>query len=343
MKSKKRAESSVTQAGEKAVPGRGRWIRPVKARSRSVSSSTGSSLLGDGPSGANPTDEVAGMIMRETRKRVSGLTVLERELEDRILQRWEEAETEASRRLALAEDKVSSARKRAESEAKERGLRLEKEGRAAGFREGFARGRDEGYRLGLEEGRRDGEREGHKEASGRVDEEISGAAQALASAAHDIRDEKEAILRAARSDLLKLAVEIAKKLVNRELSETSDIPQRNVERAIELIFRRGSLVIQVHPEDAVAVENALEAEPRWAEGFDAIEVRPAPDVGRGGCRLISGTGTVDMTLDTQLSLIESALNGSVGGPWSDDGAEEKPGVSTESREPGPEAPEGASP
>ena len=337
MKSKKRAESSVTQAGEKTVPGRGRWIRPVKARSRSVSSSPGSSLLGDGPSGANPTDEVAGMIMRETRKRVSGLTVLERELEDRILQRWEEAETEASRRLALAEDKASSARKRAESEAKERGLRLEKEGRAAGFREGFARGRDEGYRLGLEEGRRDGEREGHKEASGRIEEKVSGAAQALASAAVEIHEEKEVILRAARNDLLKLSVEIAKKLVKRELRNAPDISELNVARAIELIFRRGALGIQVHPEDAVAVEKALEAEPRWAEGFDSIEVRAAADVGRGGCRLISGAGTVDMTLDTQMALIESAINGAVEAPWNEQAE------STEAKAPEREAEEGASP
>jgi len=301
----------------------------------------GPSRLGDRQSGTSQTEEVAGILLRETRKRVSGLTVLERELEDRILQRWEEAETEASRRLAVAEDEVSAVRKRAESEAKERALRLEKEGRAAGFREGFARGRDEGYRLGLEEGRRDGEREGHKEASGRIEEEISGAAQALASAAVEIRDEKEAILRAARSDLLKLSVEIAQKLVKRELRAAPDISERNVERAIELIFRRGVLGVQVHPEDAVAVEKALEAEPRWAEGFDSIEVRAAPDVGRGGCRLISGAGTVDMTLDTQLSLIESALSGAVEEPWSQ-GAKE-PAESTEPRVSGREAQEGANP
>jgi len=55
------------------------------------------------------------------------------------------------------------------------------------------------------------------------------------------------------------------------------------------------------------VEQSLRSLPRWAEGFESIEVRPQADVTRGGCRIVSGAGIVDMTLETQLSLIEASL------------------------------------
>jgi flagellar biosynthesis/type III secretory pathway protein FliH len=96
------------------------------------------------------------------------------------------------------------------------------------------------------------------------------------------------------------------------------VARRNVEKAIELIFRGGAVVIQVHPDDALEVKKAIAEEPRWAEGFDSVQVRAATDVGRGGCRLISGAGTVDMTLQTQLELLQSALEGALDAPWLED-------------------------
>ncbi len=304
------SRSGLSASGESRAPGKGRWIRPAV------------DLPASGPgrlASARDLDDLGSRILRDARKRVSGLAQLERELEDRIRVRWEEAEAEARRRLARLEEEGAAARRRAEAEAKEKSLRVEKEGRAVGFREGFSRGRDEGYRLGVEEGRRDGDREGREEASRRLEGELSGAARALSEAAAALRADSERLLKEARDGLFFLAVEIAKKLVKREIRGGGDVAARNVEKAIELIFRRGALVIQVSPEDAAMVERTLKAEPRWAEGFDTIDVRPAADVGRGGCRLISGAGTCDMTLETQLALIEDALLSSAGEPASQAG------------------------
>jgi flagellar assembly protein FliH len=267
-------------------------------------------------------------LLRETRRRVSTLAALERDLEDRIRARWEEGEAEARRRLARAEEEISTSRKRAEGDAKEAKVRAEKEGRAAGFREGFGRGREEGYRLGLEEGRRDGQRdgqrEGREEGARRIHEELSGAASALADAARLLREEQESLLAGARKDLLFLALEIAKKIVKREIHGVGDVALQSVVKAIDLIFRRGALLIQVNPEDAPGVEQALRSAPRWGEGFESIEVRAQADVTRGGCRLVSGAGTVDMTVETQLSLIEAALQSAEESPGSASAPESQP-------------------
>jgi flagellar assembly protein FliH len=284
----------------------GRWIRPAE-----VPGGTLASRL----SPDTGVDELAERILVETRRRVSALASLERDLEDKIRSRWNDAEVEIKRRISSAEEDVEETRRRADGEAREAKLRAEKDGRTSGFKEGFARGREEGYRLGIEEGRRDGLREGEKEgredAARRVGGDLAGAASALAEAASKLRAETERIAREAEEIVPRLALGIARKILKSDTLPLAAAAVRNVEKAVDLIFRRGAVTIQVHPEDAPAVEEALSREPVWAEGLDEIEVRPSPEVARGGCRLLSGAGAVDMTVEAQMHLVEAALEGAV--------------------------------
>jgi flagellar assembly protein FliH len=256
---------------------------------------------------APDVDDLGSAILVETRRRVSRLAALERQLEDRIRSRWQEVEAEAQRQRTRVEEECAAHRKRLEAEAKERWLRAEKEGKAQGFREGFGRGRDEGYRLGVEEGRRDGQQEGYQSAARSVEAQTASAAQALAAAAAELAEKRAQLIAGARRDLVELAMELARKLVKREVAAVGDVALRNIGQAIELTVRRGALVIQVSPEDAPAIERALAQAPRWREGFEQVEVRPSPDIGRGGCRLVSGPGSVDMTLETQMALLEEVV------------------------------------
>ncbi len=273
----------------------GRWIRPA------------GSATPPAEFGFESVDAIASELLREARSRVSRLAELERTLEERIRLRWQETETEMQRRLAESDAELEASRRRLDAEIKEARARAEKEGRAAGYREGFVRGREEGYRLGLEEGRREGLRAGREEEVRRVEGELSGAAAALASAANELQKRREELLEEAKRDLVDLAIEIAKRVVKREIARLPDVVLVNVKSALELIFRRGSIAIVVHPEDAPAVEKALASDPRWKHGFDCVEVRASADVSRGGCRLVSGAGSGDRTVETQLASIEAAL------------------------------------
>lgn len=295
MKAENEDQASRAEGREtKAVP-EGRWIRPVVPPAAA------------GDARFEEIDALAGQLLREARKRLSGLVAVERTLEERIKLRWQETEAEVRRKLAERDEELEASRRRIEAELKEARARGEKEGQKAGYREGFVRGREEGYRLGLEEGRREGLRVGREEEVRRLEGELSGAAAALAAAASEFQAKRDDLLARARRDLLDLAVEIARRIVKREVVRVPETVVLNVESALELIFRRGSIAIHVHPSDAPIVEKALAADPRWKHGFDAVEVRPALDVNPGGCRLVSGAGSVDMTLETQLDLIESAL------------------------------------
>lgn len=305
MKAENESQAPASEGREtRAVPA-GRWIRPAAPQAAG----------GDPP--LEEIDALAGQLLREARERLSGLAAVERTLEERIKLRWQETEAEVRRKLAERDEELEATRRRVEAELKEARARGEKEGQKAGYREGFVRGREEGYRLGLEEGRREGLRVGREEEVRRLEGELSGAAAALAAAASEFQAKADELLARARRDLLDLAIEIAKRIVKREVVRVPETVVLNVKSALELIFRRGSIAIHVHPSDAPVVEKALAADPRWKHGFDAVEVRPALDVNPGGCRLVSGAGSVDMTLETQLDLIESALASAADEPGGD--------------------------
>ena len=280
----------------------GRWIRPAGPPRSST-------LL---PSGA-AVDDVASALLSEARRRIGELTEFERDLEDRIRARWADVNEEVRQRFETLEEELTEARRRTDNEAKDLRTRGEKEGRAKGFREGFSRGREEGHRLGVEEARRDGFQEGkaqaYEEVSKKLGDELASAAAALTQASIEISTSRRDLLGTVQGNVLDLAVAIASKVIKREIERDGDVALRNVEKAVELIFRGDALVIQVHGGDLKAIQTALASDPRWVEGVESIEVRATSGVERGGCRIVSGACTVDMTLRTQLELIEDALRG----------------------------------
>lgn len=296
----------------------GRWIRPAtRGRTGAVPMNARGSVEGKAPEDRD-IEKWASILLEETRERVSGLTALERQLEDKIRRRWEESAAEVERRQETLQGELERMRSEAEKKIDDLEARAEKEGRSEGFREGFARGREEGYRLGLEEGRREGlqagQREGQEEAARQTSEDLSRAAASMALAARELNQDRARLLQEARSQVVALAMQTARRVVKHELTVSGDVTLRTVEAAVELIFRRGTLVVQVHPADALYIEKALQAEPRWAEGFEAVDVHASSSVTRGGCRLVSGAGTVDMTIETQMELLERALEEAIQRP-----------------------------
>jgi len=254
---------------------------------------------------------LAERLLRDARDRVGRLDAEARALEATVATRRKEVEAEDGRRRADLEEEMAreGARLREEIETARR------EAVERGFAEGRERGHEEGYGKGLEEGREEGRREGreagHREAheaeTARIRTEAEPLAATLSSMVREIGARRAASLRSAREELLPLAIEIAKKVVKREIRECPDVVLRNVRKAIDLAFRRTALTVQVHPEDAALVEKHAPEIAACFAGIEAIAVRPVEDVGRGGCRVVSNSGVVDMRVEAQLEVIEQAL------------------------------------
>jgi flagellar assembly protein FliH len=276
-----------------------KWIRPLSRLEPEVEAKA--------PDWA--AEHLRDLLLGDARRRLFELSALERELESRLRLRWQD-ETRALEEMRIQTEAEIEARRR-ETEADL--LRVEalarERGREDGYREGFASGLDEGRRLGFEKGRLDGQDRGLREEGARLRQEAAAALDALCSASKLLDAERRRLSGEARDDLIQLAMAVASKLVQREVSTSNEVVVRTVERAVDLVVHRGGVVLELHPSDLAVVEAVLQSGPRWVEEFDGIELRGDPSIGRGGCRLLCGAGCVDLTMESQLQLIEEALLG----------------------------------
>ncbi len=119
-----------------------------------------------------------------------------------------------------------------------------------------------------------------------------------------LRAEKDA-----QSDLSKLAVRIAEKILGRELSLKPDAIIDVVATALEHVGDPRAVEIRVSPEDLQALEGGR---PRLIDRLKearSIALRADSNVPRGGCVIETELGVVDARLSTQLEAIEQALRG----------------------------------
>ncbi len=262
-------------------------------------------------------------MVTQTQERVKSLEETVRALEERALEeeaaiarRREEADRELKELRRTYE--AQAAARRAEVEADLGSLQSDARARSVeeGRAEGLARGQEEGYRKGFEsgyaEGREKGYSEGNRAERERIESESAPLIALLRRLAEEIGLRRRSLLAEARDELLPLAVEIARKLVKKELRACPEIVLLNVRKAIDLAFRRTSLSIQVHPEDLPLVEKYVPEFLSAFAGTGDLTVKTAEDVGRGGCRVVSGTGVVDLRIESQIEIIEQALFGSLG-------------------------------
>jgi len=223
-----------------------------------------------------------------------------RALEEEIAAREREARESLAREAADAARALADDRTRAISEAGEAARR---DGFAKGYEEGFQAGYAEGTAKGREEGRA----EGTERASRAFDDEIGPALAACRRIAEELGGRMGRLLDEAREDLLRLAIDVAHKIVKREVRDVEVTVVANVRKAIDLVGRRHGAVIRVHPDDLAIVERRRPEALEIFREHVSFRIEAAPEVGRGGCIVESGAGRVDMSIETQLEVIEQAL------------------------------------
>ncbi len=189
----------------------------------------------------------------------------------------------------VREQTLTDARAEAQRVLAEAGLQAEelrKQGREAGWKEGFAQGRQAGEEAG--------------EAEIRVEvERVKSVAEAAVRA-------RETILDASEAELVNLALEIARVIINQEVSQNRETVRPVVERAMTQVKGSGHLRLRVNPDDVAVVkqhwpENQADAQGRsWDVTADAT-------VPAGGCVIDTPAGHVDARAETQLSRVKEAF------------------------------------
>jgi len=185
------------------------------------------------------------------------------------------------------------------AQAQEEAARLKAEAQAQGLREGheqgLARGRQEGLKAGRDQALAD-----HAAA-------LTSAIAALDSAAGAIERARLELQTDAVEQVLKLAIAIARRATKRLGRLDHTVAAANVAEALKFAVHAADVRVAIHPADKAALEAALPELRLKLPQLEHISIVEDASVEPGGCRLFTGSGSIDATLDTQLDRIVADL------------------------------------
>lgn len=150
---------------------------------------------------------------------------------------------------------------------------------------------------------------GLAEARAVVDEEINLAVEPLraelAATLDHVAGLGEAVADRAERDLLRLALEIARKVVHRETTMDPEIAVTLVRVALSRLHSRVVARVRLHPEDRDYVASRTD---RFS-AVSSLELVADPSIARGGCLVETDMGDVDARIERQFAEIERGLLG----------------------------------
>ena len=149
----------------------------------------------------------------------------------------------------------------------------------------------EGFDKGFEEGKRQAERG------------LANVFRALREAVDELSGLREQVLREAEEDLLKLAIMVARKVINQEIATDRLILAKVVAAAVNSASEREEIVIRLNPDDhrLVAAHKNL-----YLNGFNddrLLDLKSDDSVTPGGCIVDTAMGEIDARTDAQLDEI----------------------------------------
>lgn len=156
-----------------------------------------------------------------------------------------------------------------------------------GYQEGYKNGYTAGYEYGIEEA--------DKEAN-----EIIGKAELLI---RNIHEEVKRYTKSSEKEIIYIAVSIAKKIINMELSVNEDAIISIAENVLSKALDKKQVILKVNPGDYKLVKNKRSELSIYVENENDLFIVADPYVTKGSCKAESPSGFINGDIDTQLELI----------------------------------------
>jgi flagellar assembly protein FliH len=165
----------------------------------------------------------------------------------------------------------------------------------------LASARAEGHALGYAEGMEQGRQEGIAQ----VRAELGAHLERLAGVANEAAVTREEIVRAAEADLARLAIDVAERIIRREIAADPMIVAGLVETAVATAGATGPVRIRVNPDDWEFIGEY------WANDHavdaDRYEFVVDQRIHPGGVVVDVRSGSVDAQIETQLDEVRKAF------------------------------------
>jgi flagellar assembly protein FliH len=157
----------------------------------------------------------------------------------------------------------------------------------------------QGYNTGFEEGRADG--------VASAEAALAESVRRLAQIVDNVQESHAAFFRSAERQVVDLALQIAQKVVEREIENIPDLAVNVIRGALEEMDARTAVRVRVSPDDAELLTR------RWTQvvpssvGADRVELQADERVQPGGAIIETTHGQVDAQLESKLAQLGNAL------------------------------------
>lgn len=156
-----------------------------------------------------------------------------------------------------------------------------------------------------ESGFRQGEMAGLESA----EKKVAPLMKRYADAVLEIAKLKPAVYARVERDVVKLALEVAKKIVHREVNVDREIVQTLIKVALSHIAIKSPVTIRLHPADYnFVLEQRTASVPLGESGLD-ITLLADKSIERGGCLIATECGDIDARIEEEFREVEHAFFG----------------------------------
>lgn len=109
-------------------------------------------------------------------------------------------------------------------------------------------------------------------------------------------------------DILEIGIEIAKKIIKKEISEDSSVMLNNIKDILKGLSKEETkITLKVHPSQVAMIKQDI-PEITASLGLEAkIIIIPDENIMEGGCILTTTNGVIDATIESQLAIISEVL------------------------------------
>ncbi|MBX3389959.1 MAG: hypothetical protein KF691_10955 [Phycisphaeraceae bacterium] len=195
---------------------------------------------------------------------------------------------QTSRQVATMLAEARAERERLIADGREEGLRL---GREQGYREGFAKG----------------EEAGRAQAISQTSSQLSTLLAGWNKALDEFERGRDTLLLEARTEVIRLAIEIARAVVKRDIEFRPELVVSQAESALQMIARPSRVRLCVHPQDRQLLEVALPGLLARCANATHIELEDNAAAERGSCTARTAGGEVDASISVQLDRIVQGI------------------------------------
>jgi flagellar assembly protein FliH len=157
----------------------------------------------------------------------------------------------------------------------------------------------EAYEKGFSEGQEAGAELGEKMAEASL-KQYSASLEALNGL-------RKGLFETSEREVIRLALEIARKIIKREVAIDEELILALVRVALERVADQALITVRVNPKDYNAIERHRAASANGGALGESVKLVEDPLIARAGCIIETESGTIDARIEEQLREIEKGF------------------------------------